>query len=254
MQNLRSFYSLILSQRQVGDAARTLVWSLRDVPFSCSPMAAQRSALATKRPPPARPARAMPPLAFAAAPRCGPPPTTPSSAPAVCRRQLLVAAALLATRRVLSPAAAGADADEGYVRAASGLEVRDYRVGSGRAAAVGDVVVVKWTGRLADRFGWSFQREDAGEVAVLVGDGDEVIRGFREGVVGDGDVVAAMREGGKRRIVIPRELGYTREGQAPVPADFGDRRRLYSTVLNKRRPVSAGALVVDVELRKLRRR
>lgn len=48
-------------------------------------------------------------------------------------------------------------------------------------------------------------------------------------------------------------MGYTREGQSPLPADYGDRRRLYSTVLNKRRVEGAGALVIDVEMRKLRR-
>lgn len=52
---------------------------------------------------------------------------------------------------------------------------------------------------------------------------------------------------------MPTELGYEREGQAPLPADYGDRRRLYSTVLNKRRFASAGALVIDVELKRCRK-
>lgn len=144
-------------------------------------------------------------LAFAPAPRCGPAPAAPEPPTAVCRRRvLLAAAALLAARARLPAAFAGAEAYEGYVRAASGLEVRDYRVGTGRAVSVGDVVVVKWTGRLADRFGWSFQREDAGEVAVKVAPGEELIRGFREGVAGDGGSISPMMEGGKRRIVIPK--------------------------------------------------
>lgn len=50
------------------------------------------------------------------------------------------------------------------------------------------------------------------------------------------------------------ELGYIREGQEPLPADYGDRRRLYSTVLNKRRFVSAGDLVFDVELKKIKKK
>jgi FKBP-type peptidyl-prolyl cis-trans isomerase FkpA len=129
------------------------------------------------------------------------------------------------------------------VRTASGLELHDYRVGTGRSVLPGDVVTVRWTGRLADRYGWSFQRESDDAVTVSLGEG--VMEGFRQGLVG-------MREGGKRRLVVPKALGYVREGQEPLPGDFGDRRRLYSTVLNKRRVESAGGLVIDVELKKCR--
>lgn len=39
-----------------------------------------------------------------------------------------------------------------FVRTPSGLEYRDIRVGAGRAAELGDIVRVRWTGRLADRY------------------------------------------------------------------------------------------------------
>jgi FKBP-type peptidyl-prolyl cis-trans isomerase len=42
--------------------------------------------------------------------------------------------------------------EDEFVRLPSGLEYRDYRVGTGPAAEVGDAVTVKWTGRLADRY------------------------------------------------------------------------------------------------------
>ena len=85
--------------------------------------------------------------------------TTPSS---VCRRPFLAkAAALMAMGLLRLPAAEAAESqaespgqdspEDSFVRLASGLEYRDYRVGTGAVAAEGDVVTVKWTGRLADR-------------------------------------------------------------------------------------------------------
>jgi hypothetical protein len=68
------------------------------------------------------------------------------------------------------------------------------------------------------------------------------------------------RKGGKRRIVIPARLGYKSTDQIPVPADFGQRQRLFSTVLNNVRTDReaaalgdslAGKLVLDVELLKV---
>lgn len=71
-----------------------------------------------------------------------------------------------------------------------------------------------------------------------------LIQGFEIGVLG-------MREGGKRRLLIPAELGYLDDARGPMPASFGDRRRLFATVLNARRFKKAGDLVIDVKLKKV---
>jgi FKBP-type peptidyl-prolyl cis-trans isomerase 2 len=59
---------------------------------------------------------------------------------------------------------------------------------------------------------------------------DPVIKGLEEGLLG-------MREGGKRRLLIPSALGYKSKQQLPIPRSFANRQRLYSTVLNTERTV-----------------
>lgn len=126
------------------------------------------------------------------------------------------------------------------------VEIHDYRIGNGAIVESGCTVVFRWTGRLADRYGWPIQKEDAEPVTFVLGR-DRLIRGFEQAILG-------MREGGKRRMLIPAELGYQDEKSGPLPVSFGDRRRLFATVLNSRRFKRAGDLVIDVQLLKVRRR
>ena len=53
-----------------------------------------------------------------------------------------------------------------------------------------------------------------------------MIDGLEEGLLG-------MRAGGTRRLVVPSRLGYQDRAHEPIPRDWGNRNRLYSTVLNK---------------------
>ncbi|MCS7061931.1 MAG: FKBP-type peptidyl-prolyl cis-trans isomerase [Anaerolineae bacterium] len=93
------------------------------------------------------------------------------------------------------------------VRTASGLEYIDEIVGSGAQPQPGQTVVVHYTGYLDDGtiFDSSVQRGQPAEFPI-----DQVIPGFREGVLG-------MKVGGKRRLIIPPELGYGAQGQGPIP-------------------------------------
>jgi FKBP-type peptidyl-prolyl cis-trans isomerase FkpA len=85
----------------------------------------------------------------------------------------------------------------------SGLYVLDIAEGSGPAVTPGQTAQVHYTGWLAD--GKQFDSSVGGTpLEFVVGQG-RVIAGWDEGVAG-------MKKGGKRRLVIPPELGYGAEG------------------------------------------
>lgn len=94
----------------------------------------------------------------------------------------------------------------------SGLKYQELKEGSGDAAKSGDVVEVHYTGWLKDgkKFDSSVDRKKPFSFKLGAGD---VIKGWDEGVAG-------MKEGGKRKLIIPSELAYGKEGRPPViPGD-----------------------------------
>lgn len=85
----------------------------------------------------------------------------------------------------------------------------DLVVGTGTTAIVGRGATVAYSGWLysttaAENKGTNF---DNGQFSFTIGSG--VVVGFSQGVNG-------MRVGGKRRVVIPPELGYGRAGSPPA--------------------------------------
>jgi FKBP-type peptidyl-prolyl cis-trans isomerase FkpA len=94
------------------------------------------------------------------------------------------------------------------ITTSSGLQYTDEQVGNGTVAAKGQKVSVHYTGWLTDgtKFDSSKDRGRPFEFALGAG---QVIRGWDEGVAG-------MKIGGKRRLVIPPELGYGARGAAGV--------------------------------------
>lgn len=98
--------------------------------------------------------------------------------------------------------------DEQTVTTASGLKYVDLQVGTGAEAKAGQQVQVHYTGWLTN--GTKFDSSvDRGEPFAFPLGAGRVIRGWDEGVAG-------MKVGGKRRLVIPPQLGYGSRGAGGV--------------------------------------
>ena len=90
----------------------------------------------------------------------------------------------------------------------SGLKITELVEGSGAEAKAGDLVSVNYRGTLTNgrEFHSSYRRNQAFTFPL---GGGRVIRGWDEGVVG-------MKEGGKRKLVIPPDLAYGSRGAGGV--------------------------------------
>ena len=90
----------------------------------------------------------------------------------------------------------------------SGLRYADLAVGSGEEARPGRIVDVDYIGWLEDGTRFDSSKDRNKPLTFRIGI-DEVIQGWHEGIAG-------MREGGKRRLVIPPDLGYGKRGAGGV--------------------------------------
>ena len=87
---------------------------------------------------------------------------------------------------------------------ADGLKISDEVVGTGAEAKAGDTVTVNYLGTLENgtKFDSSYDRNTPFTTQIGVG---QVIKGWDEGIVG-------MKVGGKRKLIIPPDLGYGDQG------------------------------------------
>ncbi len=134
------------------------------------------------------------------------------------RSCLLFAACLVALGPFAGPSQALDEQEPGKpepeaVTTESGLQYVDLKGGMGPAVRKGDVVEVHYVGWLPGTHKAFDSSHDRGRpFRFRVGRG-EVIEGWDEGVVG-------MKVGGKRRLLIPPELGYGKRGAGQaVPPD-----------------------------------
>ena len=98
--------------------------------------------------------------------------------------------------------------EEKVIKTDSGLKYIDKKVGDGTEAKKGKTVVVHYTGWLKDgkKFDSSLDRKEPFTFELGAGN---VIKGWDEGVAG-------MKVGGKRKLIIPPELGYGKKGAGNV--------------------------------------
>lgn len=89
------------------------------------------------------------------------------------------------------------------VPTSSGLQIAEIETGVGNFAALDATIVVNYTGWLLD----TEEIFDQGEVVSFTLGG--LIQGWQEGVL-------TMREGGKRRLIIPPDLAYGIDGRPPT--------------------------------------
>lgn len=108
-------------------------------------------------------------------------------------------------------AAAGGDFkvdSAALTKTASGLQYQDVSVGNGAEARDGQVAVVHYTGWLTDGTKFDSSRDRGQPFSFPIGAG-QVIPGWDEGVAG-------MKVGGRRKLLIPANLGYGDTGAPPV--------------------------------------
>lgn len=91
----------------------------------------------------------------------------------------------------------------------SGLQIQDLKVGGGQEAKSGDTVTVNYLGTLENgtKFDSSYDRNQPFTTQIGVG---TVIKGWDEGIPG-------MKIGGKRKLIIPAELGYGANAAGTIP-------------------------------------
>lgn len=95
----------------------------------------------------------------------------------------------------------------GQVKTPSGLAYTDMVVGSGGSPVPGKPVKVHYTGWLEN--GTKFDSSVGGEPFVFTIGAGQVIPGWDEGVM-------SMKVGGKRKLIIPSQLGYGASGAGGV--------------------------------------
>ena len=89
------------------------------------------------------------------------------------------------------------------------LKTEDQSLGTGAEAIAGKPIVMNYIGRLVDGTQFDTSCGKGSPFEFNLGRG-QVIQGWDQGIVG-------MKVGGKRRLIIPSNLGYGPSGSGPIP-------------------------------------
>jgi FKBP-type peptidyl-prolyl cis-trans isomerase len=102
-----------------------------------------------------------------------------------------------------------------YESTPSGVKYKDLVVGEGKEVKPGDTVKAHYTGWLKNgtKFDSSHDRGEPSTFSLSPMSPMGVIKGWQDGIPG-------MKVGGKRRLIIPPDVGYGKSGKPPtIPPD-----------------------------------
>ncbi|KAM0950788.1 putative peptidylprolyl isomerase [Dioscorea sansibarensis] len=169
------------------------------------------------------------------------------------RRSALISIATLLPSSFLSSSSHAYLSEFVELPASGGVKALDLRTGHGDVPIDGDQIAIHYYGRLAAKQGWRFDstyehKDEAGDPVPFV-----FVLGSGKVISGIEAAVRSMRIGGVRRVIIPPSQGYQSTMQEPIPPNFFDRQRLFTTIFNPTRLAngegsSLGTLVFDIEL------
>jgi len=100
------------------------------------------------------------------------------------------------------------DTEINMITSESGLKYIDEKIGEGKTPEKGNIVVVHYTGTLEDGTKFDSSRDRGQTFEFPIGMG-RVIKGWDEGL-------STMKVGGKRKLIIPSDLGYGERGAGGV--------------------------------------
>ena len=143
----------------------------------------------------------------------------------------------------------------------SGLQFKDFKQGAGPRPGRGDRVTLEWTGVTVGYQGRYFETRNKPKGGAFADDG--FLQEPLAFAVGDGSVIPGIDEavqgmaaGGIRRIIVPEEIGYPRDGFAkigPKPTTFSGQRAL-DFVLASKSSMMDKTLMFDLKLTNVRAR
>mmetsp|Transcript_28864 Transcript_28864/g.84614 ORF Transcript_28864/g.84614 Transcript_28864/m.84614 type:complete len:236 (+) Transcript_28864:1-708(+) len=143
----------------------------------------------------------------------------------------------------------------------SGLQYKDFKEGTGEVPQPGDRVVIDWDGITIGYQGRYFQTRNKPKGGAFEGiDGVN----YANFAIGDGSVIPAideavrgMRAGGIRRIIVPEEIGYPKDGfkrVGPKPNTFSGERALDFVLSSSDSAMVDKTLMFDLKLVKINRK